>query len=106
MRHGGLSENPRALLAASLGLWEVTVGRKLFLFELRPASNKSLNSTLPPLCLKGASVSLTLQWEIDSKEESSVWPIVSLPFPCCVTLGKYLHFPRPQLPHLKSMEWV
>lgn len=103
MRLGGLSEELGALLAASLGLQEMAVGRKLFPFEMRPVSGKSLTSTLSQLCLKVASISLPLQWEIDSKEESSAWPITSLPFPCCVTLGKSFHFPGP---HLQSMEWV
>ena len=53
-------EDLRALLAASLGLQEMAVGRKLFPFELRPVSSKSLTSTLSQLCLKVASISLPL----------------------------------------------
>lgn len=35
-----------ALLAASLVLWEIAIGRKLFLFELKPTSCKFLVSAL------------------------------------------------------------
>lgn len=76
-----------ALLAASPGLWEIAVGRKLFLFKLRTACYNSVTSTLSQLCLKGVSTSLPLHWEIDSNERRPAWAGASLPSPCCVTLA-------------------
>lgn len=84
-------------------LREISVGRMLSLFELRLASYKFLTSALSQLCLKRTSV---LHWGIDGKEENPAWPSASLPLPCCVTLDICLHFSGPQLPRLKSEEWV